>query len=395
MMIAEGTAAQVSGTFVSWLDHPAIAYRTRPTTDPVARLEQKLQTGQATIAFEAHTGYLRSVLAALSVPIESQIAVFVKDSVQAVRITHENPRAIFFNDSVAVGWVPGGFIELASQDPEQGTILYTLEQRQGQAPQFTRRTDCLTCHHSYATVGVPGMLVRSVGQFEVDHRLPLEQRWGGWYVTGASGALHHRGNIDVDRLFESPAPVTEGLNWSTLEGRFDTAAYLTPSSDIAALMVFDHQMHAINLITRLGWEARVAHAVASDPGYHNRMTEAATELVDYLLFVDEAPIAQKMQGSTKFAAAFSADGTRDAVGRSLHQLDLERRLSRYPCSYIIDTPQFDALPDDAKKLVYERLWQVLSGRDKDPKYAHLSAADRSAVLGILRDTKKEARAYFQ
>jgi hypothetical protein len=319
----------------------------------------------------------------------------VRDSVQVERITYQNPRAIFFNDSVAVGWVPGGFIELASQDPEQGTIFYTLEQRQGQTPQFTRRNDCLNCHHSYATVGVPGMLVRSVGQFEVDHRLPLEQRWGGWYVTGASGALHHRGNIDVDRLFESPAPTTEGLNWSTLEGRFDTAAYLTPSSDIAALMAFDHQMHAINLITRLGWETRVARYGATDPDYHNRIAEAATELVDYLLFVQEAPIREKMQGSTKFAEVFAAGGTRDANGRSFRQLDLERRLMRYPCSYIIDTPQFDALPMEAKKLVYERMWKVLSGRDKDPKYARLSAADRSAVLGILRDTKAEARAYFQ
>ena len=33
-----------------------------------------------------------------------------------------------------------------------------------------------------------------------------------------------------------------------------------PTSDIAALMVFDHQGHAINLLTRLGWETRIAAA---------------------------------------------------------------------------------------------------------------------------------------
>src|SRR6185295_16568514 len=99
------------------------------------------------------------------------------------------------------------------------------------------------------------MLVRSVGEFEVDHRLPLEQRWGGWYVTGTSGALRHRGNVEIDKLFDSPEPSRDAFNRSTLAGEFDTASYLTPSSDIAALMVFDHQMHAINLVTRLGWEA--------------------------------------------------------------------------------------------------------------------------------------------
>ena len=119
------------------------------------------------------------------------------------------------------------------------------------------------------------------------------------------------------------------------------------------------------------------------------------ETADYLLFVDEAPIRQKLQGSTRFAEIFATRGTHDRKGRSLRQLDLEHRLARYPCSYIIDTPQFDALPIEAKKLVYDRLWQVLAGRDPDPKYARLSAADRAAVLDILRDTKKETEPYFK
>ena len=41
-------------------------------------------------------------------------------------------------------------------------------------------------------------------------------------------------------------------------GHFDTAAYLTPHSDIVALMALEHQSHMTNLLTRVGWETRLA-----------------------------------------------------------------------------------------------------------------------------------------
>src|SRR4029453_11271206 len=121
-------AAQLSDTFTDWLDHPAIQYAARPVSDPVAELNRKLRDGTVQIRSDGLSGYLRSVLNALDVPVESQIAVFLKDSVQAARISAGNPRTIFFNDSVAVGWVRGGFIELAAQDPQQGTVFYSLDQ---------------------------------------------------------------------------------------------------------------------------------------------------------------------------------------------------------------------------------------------------------------------------
>ena len=183
-------AGQLSDTFTDWLDHPAIQYAARPVSDPVAELNRKLREGTIQLTFDGPSGYLKSVLNALDVPVESQIAVFLKDSVQATRISPGNPRTIFFNDSVAVGWVRGGFIELASQDPQQGVVFYSLSQdllNRAQAfvtpPQFVRHHECTTCHFNYSTMGVPGMLARSVGQFAVDHRTPIEQRWGGWYVA--------------------------------------------------------------------------------------------------------------------------------------------------------------------------------------------------------------------
>ena len=414
MSVAVGTAVAIaqavdrplSETFVNWSDHPAIQYRTRPTSDPVAELSRQLQDGRAQLRREGPSGYLRSVLDALHVPVESQILVFAQDSVQAARITRTNPRALFFNDRVAVGWVPGGFIELAAQDARQGVFFYTLDQAWTGAPSFSPRPECVTCHYSYGSVGVPGMLARSSLQFTVSHRVPLEKRWGGWYVTGRHGSIRHLGNTDLAHVFDPP-PSDDTSNWPSLDGRFDTAAYLAPHSDIVALMVFEHQMYMMNLLTRIGWEARVLEyrkgvspsqmrAGGDDPtDIPVPMDEAAKEVVDYMLFIDEAPLADAVHGSTNFATRFAAEGPRDRQGRSLRQLDLTRRLFRYPCSYMIYSPQFDQLPALAKAAIYRRLWQVLSGQDHAQSYARLTATDRAAIVDILRDTKPDVSNYFQ
>lgn len=78
----------------------------------------------------------------------------------------------------------------------------------------------------------------------------------------------------------------------------------------------------------------------------------------------------------------------------MRQFDLEHRLMRYRCSYMIYSDVFDALPSVAKNAIYQRLWLILSGATSDPKYAHLSHADRQAVLEILRETKKQLPDYF-
>jgi hypothetical protein len=111
------------------------------------------------------------------------------------------------------------------------------------------------------------------------------------------------------------------------------------------------------------------------------------DLVDYLLFVDEAPLTTRIEGSSGFAERFSAIGPRDTKGRSLRDLRLETRLMRYPLSYLIYSPAFDALPDDVRSAACARLHDVLSGTDHSPKYAHLTPPVRQAILEILKDTK--------
>ncbi|MSO45893.1 MAG: hypothetical protein EXQ59_03890 [Acidobacteria bacterium] len=189
----------LSGTFVDWSSHPAIAYKTRPSADGVADLIRRIESRQVRLEARGPSGYLRSVLDALNIPVESQILVFAPDSLQARRITSANPRAIYFNDSVSVAWVRGGFIELAAQDPRLGAVFYALDATGTGTPTFSRRSDCLTCHYSFSSVGVPGLLARSALQFAVSHRIPLDKRWGGWYVTGDLGAVEHLGNTDLNR----------------------------------------------------------------------------------------------------------------------------------------------------------------------------------------------------
>jgi len=406
----------LEGVFVADPDHPAIEYGTRPLRDPVSELNRKIQAGKVRLNFDEPQGYLRSVLEALSVPIESQIVVFSKTSVQMFRINPHNPRTLYYNDSVAVGWVRGGpIVELAAEDPKQGVILFTLDQKPTAKPQFTRQDGCLTCHLSYSSLGVPGMLVRSVfpgpdgnpmrelGDYITDDRSPVEQRWGGWYVTGKTGSIRHMGNaIVTDAARPESMVVDQTLNLKSLEGKFDTDGYLSPYSDIVALMVFEHQMHMVNLFTRVGWEVRFAlyqertdKALRSHGVTDGLLRDTARELVDYMLFVDEAPLVDKIQGNSGFAEAFSAEGPRDSKGRSLRQFDLERRLMRYPCSYMIYSEAFDGMPDQAKEAAYKRMWQILSGEEKSHKYSKLSLADRQAIVTILRETKKGLPDYFQ
>jgi hypothetical protein len=365
--------------------HPAIQY-SRPSNDPVGVLLRRPKAVSG-LTSDGPSGYLRSILGALDIPVSSQIMVFSKGSVQSAIIGADNPRALYFNESVVVGWVRRGFVEIAAQDPEQGTVFYRAHSGLLGGLSIVRDDDCLSCHNSHRTAGVPGM-IEPMGQTR-----PLERRWGGWYVTGNLGTIQHFGNVDVAKLTSGDAtPATTAV--MSLEKSFDTRGYLTPYSDIAALMVFEHQMQMTNLLTRLGWETRVVvhdkRPVRTATAFRDRVAE----VVDYMLFVDEAPIASRILGTSGFAANFSERGPRDTKGRSLRQLDLSTRLLRYPCSYMIYTAQFERLPVEAKAAVYERMWAILSGKDKDVRYQHLSPADRRAVLEILRETRTDLPGYF-
>lgn len=400
------TLAQRGGMFQGSPDDPAIKYASGPLDNVVDRLNTRLEAGEITLAYQGKSGYLAALLEALHVRTDAQMLVYSPTSLQASRIREHNPRALFFNDQVAVGWVRGGdVLEVATQDTRQGVVFYTFPLKPTEPQRFKRMTTCLGCHMTGDTLGVPGLLMfsttadsdRKYGSSTfTDHRLPVNSRFGGWFVTGDPGAVAHKGNA-VTLLADSAGTPIE-----TTDGLYDADGYVTNSSDIAALMVFSHQAHMTNLLTRAGWEARALDPVLHPDAAQDKasvtlvLRGVAAEVVDYLLFVDEAPLPGPVHGHTAFAEHFADAGPRDKTGRSLRELDLQRRLMKYPCSYLVHSPMFDALPATIKGMIYERLWQVLSGAERGPRYkAALSLDDRKAVVQILRDTRPDLPAYFK
>jgi hypothetical protein len=408
MAAARLLAQRGGGMFLGSTEDAAIRYGSAPLDNVVVGVNQRLKDGTVRFALDGRGGYLQSALAALDIPVESQMLVFSATSLQARLINPGNPRALFFNDRVVLGYVRNGeILEVAAQDASEGIVFYTLEQNATAAPQFRRVTTCLGCHLNADTLGVPGLLmfsttpasdIRPARSVYMDHRMPLKERWGGWFVTGSSGTAEHIGN-KVPALDGQPRH-----ELASASGLFETDGFRAATSDIAALMVFSHQIYMTNLITRAGWEARAGdpklHApFVAEPGEDARLAEfmsgVANEVVDYMLFIDETRLTDRVRSASGFAERFSAAGPKDRKGRSLHELDLSGRLMKYPCSYLIYSPAFDQLPPGAKDPIYRRMWQILSGSERQARYrSALSLADRRAIVEILRDTKPGLPSYF-
>ena len=373
----------------------AIQYEPPPSdaarlNDRVSRLGRAMAAAKETMAFDQAHGNLPGLLAALKIPVSSQVLVFSKTSLQHQNISPWTPRAIYFNDDVYVGSVPDGqFLEISAVEPTIGAVFYTQSHRRGASPRLVTGVECVQCHVTPATMNIPGHIMRSVftsadgrlaprvRSFLTDDRSPFEERWGGWYVSGTMAGSLHMGNTWLrtgqdEAAFDRRA----GSAISRVPARVRTSKYLSSESDIVALMVLGHQVTMHNLFARLHRTAASGLPVAT----------AIEDVVRYALFVSEAPIKGPIKGTTSFAADFEALGAKDAKGRSLRQFDLERRMFRYPCSYLIYSDAFQTLPDGIKDQVYARLVTILSGRDTDEAFSHLTAEDRTAIAEILAAT---------
>jgi hypothetical protein len=404
-------ASAVAGLDVDrWISpaHPAIQYFKAPVDDPVARLARRIEKGEVKLDFvPGRLGYLASLLRNLDINTDSQMLVFSKTSFQAPLISLHAPRALFFNDTVMVGSVQNSdLLELAALDPKQGVVFYTMSQKNDK-PRFDRSDVCLQCHQGAATLGVPGIEVGSsyvgadgtpafgAGFTAIDHRIPLEQRWGGWYVTGKTGGQTHLGNaIWHDRLNPQDLDTTNSLNVTSLEGRFNPSGYLAQTSDVVALMVLEHQTRMTNLMIRVGWEMRIAQLDGKMDSAAAQVDAGIDDLVTYMLFAEETPLREPVEGVSGYTRTFPQRGPRDKQGRSLRDFDLKTRMFRYPLSYMIYSEAFDGMPQGVRDKVYRQLYDVLTGKETSDRYARISAADRRAVLAILRDTKKGLPEYW-
>src|SRR5262245_37198501 len=399
-----------------------IHYSKSQPVNRVSRLLDQIASGEKLLTHEEQFGYLRDLLQRLEVPVSSQMLVYSKTSLQRQRISPRMPRALYFSDDVYVGFCQGGeVLEISTVDPQLGTVFYTLDQEFSARPRIQRQTDnCLICHGSSMTRETPGQVLRSVftaadglpvlsaGSYRIDQTSPLEKRWGGWYVTGTHGGQKHLGNLIVrGRANPDEIDNSGGLNQTNLAERFDTSAYLTPHSDIVALLVLEHQADAHNHLTRANFQTRQAmhyqQALNRELGEpadriwdstKSRIKSACEPLVEYLLFSGEAPLTARVHGTSDFIEEFARRGPRDSQGRSLRDFDLTQRIFKHPCSYLVYSPSFAGLPSEAREYVLRRMWEVLSGQDQAGKFAHLSTADRQAILEILRETLPQLPDYW-
>ena len=421
--------------YLPYSDAP-INYRSEDLSDPVALLEKQIDQGKVSLTYDQEHGYLRSVLDLLKVPVQSQTLVFSKTSFQYPKISPEHPRALYYNDDVYVGSVHNGnAIEIVSFDPRQGAIFYLLDERKVDKPVFQRaELDCTQCHIAAGTRGVPGVLLRSVfaaptgtltpraPSYITDQESAFKQRWGGWYVNGSLAKTSMANAVAADQPAADPAtPAAASPALNPLDQPFNASAYLAPGSDQVALLVLTHQAQMHNLITLTNYQTRLAlYALAKNTtaapvqaaftgdgssldalpdATRRQIQKPADQLLRYLLFANETPLgglnARQEIASSPFAREFAARGVRDSQGRSLRDFDLNDRIFKYPCSYLIYNTAFDTLPEPAKGYIYHRLLQVLIGQDRSPYFANLSAKDRDAILSILIETKPGLPAEWQ
>jgi len=396
------------------IDRPPINYHTAEVSDAIGLLQDKLDAGEVELQWDDKLGWLPSLLELLEVPASSQLLVFSKTSLQFSKITPQRPRAIYFNDDVYLGTVQhGDLVELSAVDPQQGAVFYSIDQKRSEKPRIVRdRNRCLACHHNHRTQDVPGYLVRSVypgadghpiislGSETSDHTTDFRKRYGGWYVTGQHGDLRHRGNKIAEKESAESFNLNTGSNLGDLSSLISTRPYLTPHSDLVALMVLDHQTQMHNFITLASYEARRAshydkiwNEVLERPAdfradvSKRKITSAGESLLQYLFFSGEFPLTSPVEGTSGFAEQFQSLGPRDSQGRSLRDFDLQTRLFKYPCSYLIYSESFDSLPSTIHEYVVRRLGEILSGEDTSAHFAHLTADDRQAIREILIETK--------
>ncbi len=399
-----------------------------PLGDPIEELEKAIASGALTIAYDSALGYLPGLLNALDIPVSSQTLIFSRTSLQTQGIAPWAPRAVYFNDDIYIGYVQEStFLEIASVHPSEGAVFYTMPQDSTGGPRFqTETTTCLMCHDSKSTTGgVPGFIMRSVLTDRLGYvitnvhtgpttdRTPLQERWGGWYVTGTFGDASHAGNSkapdlahevsDSRRYLDQFNPETTA-NVGDLTASFDPDPYLSPHSDVVALMVLTHQVQVHNFIAMTHASSREALANQAaarlsglgvmdpdsiSPTARVRIEGAVDRLVREMLFSRAEPLTEPISGSSDFTNTWPKSGPRDSKGRSLRDFDLETRLFKYPMSFLIYSDAFHALPDPVRALTFDRFKEVLTGVDQSEDFSHLNAETRQAIYEILLETVPE------
>jgi hypothetical protein len=389
----------------SW-DLPPVKYSDTLATDRLSSIIEKWSKDPSSWKGKTPLERMRSVMAALHVPEASQILVYSKTSKQNGLIYPANPRAIYFSQDCYCGYVPGGVMEIAIEAPQLGPVYYVVDLGDATTPMRADRdtNDCLSCHGTGRTENVPGMLVRSVypdeeghpllaqGSALITHQSPIRERWGGYYVTGKISLPHLGNRTYTDRLAAEPAR----SELKDLKEKIDTTRYACATSDIVALMVLEHQCQAHNLLTAASMNYKRAYYLGKamdaagnpDEGSAGRVADhSAAQIVDWFLFSDEATLGEDgVEGSEDFQKQFSAMFPRTSEGDSLADFQLNTRIFKNRCSYMIYSEAFKQLPERVKSAVIAGLKKVLESETLDDAHKDIKISERKRIAKILHET---------
>lgn len=386
-------------------EYPFIGYGSVPLEDSISKLQARISASEVKLQFHEQRGYLDSILEVLNISDTSQILVFSRTSVQQPLISPQTPRAVYFNDEIYVGWVQeSGALEIASMDPNLGPVFFTLKQAEVEQPVFNREyRQCLRCHDSLSLTGggtprfmmssnytgLAGQLVSHEGSIMTTSRTPIKSRWGGWFVTGSHGKQMHLGNVFVQKADDvSDENLIKSGNRLSLSDLTNLERYITPYSDITALMVIEHQIEVQNMIARVNFYARtlLASNQSNIADTEEELLLLSEELVRSLFMVGQPELIDPIEGNSGFAEYFISIGKKDSLGRSLRELDLNTRLFKYPLSYLIYSEAYSALPIQIKVIIANRIQEILSPYYEDDAFIHLSDGDKKNISEILADT---------
>ena len=386
-------------------EYEVIEYGTSDLQDIVSRLQERIIAKEATLSFSTDRGYLDSVLQELNISSTSQILVFSKTSLQQPLISPETPRALYFNDEVYVGWVQGsGILEVASMDPDLGPVFFTLEQKETETPVFNREYElCLRCHDSLSLsgggtprfimssnyTGILGQLVSHEGSVMTTSRTPIRSRWGGWFVSGLHGEQKHLGNVIIESAADlSDERLATSGNLFSIAEASNLAPYISPFSDIVALMVIEHQIEVQNEIARVNFQSRtlLADDKINDIELNDELLSIAEGLIDSLFMTGQPEFLARINGTSGFSENFMSRGKKDSQGRSLRELDLSKSLFKYPFSYLIYSDAYASLPKKVREIIGQRIKEVLSPEYSGDFYPHISPSSKIIIAEILDDT---------
>lgn len=395
--VSAGKASETNTISYSDIDGPPHHYRTRTPQDRFTQAMQSLEKDPR-LDRSGETAFLVSFLKILGVPVSSQMLVFSTTSLQLRLISPANPRAIYFSDDIYVGYIPGGRIEIVGLDPELGAVFYIFDIPRDQSPiRYERSERCMNCHVNEDTGNVPGLVIKSVvpgpGGGSLDsfrhlqsgHGIPFAERFGGWYVTGRHGITNHWGNVighyvngEITREMNPP-----GVN-------FSWAKYPVATSDILPHLLHEHQAGFVNRAVEAGYRARTALFVSDGKltaAQAAEMDAQARILTRYLLFADEVPLPTGgVEPDAAYRADFLSDRRVTKDDLSLKDLDLNTRLFKFRCSYMIYSTTFQGLPTELKTRVYQQLRKALASTSANAEFSYLPVSERQAIRGILKAT---------